>query len=109
MGQSPANAQEDRTARADSAVRPSAPWRVADVEALPGFQLRVRFNEGTAGVVDMAAFVKSEAAAIFANLRDEGLFRQVKLTLGAVGWPGGLDLAPGRNALRHQGTRNLDP
>ena len=89
-----ADAQENRTAELIPPVHPSAPWRVAEVEALPGFRLQVRFNDGTAGVVDMAAFIKSDAAGVFARLRNEGLFRQVKVILGAVSWPGELDLAP---------------
>ena len=92
--QSHADAQEDRTVELIPPVRPRAPWRVAEVEALPGFRLRVRFNDDTAGIVEMAEFVKSAAAGVFAVLRDEKLFRQVKVSLGAVTWPGDLDLAP---------------
>src|SRR6185312_955495 len=69
--QASADAQEDRTAELIPPVRPCAPWRVAEVEVLPGFRLRVRFNDGTAGTVDMAMFVKSEAAGVFTALRDE--------------------------------------
>jgi hypothetical protein len=59
----------------------------------------VRFNDGTAGIVDMAAFVNSEEAGVSAPLRDESLFRQAKVVLGAVTWPGDLDLAP--DAMHH--------
>jgi Protein of unknown function (DUF2442) len=92
--QSHADAQEDRAVELTPPVRPRAPWRVAEVEALPGFQLRVRFNDGTEGIVEMAEFIKSEAAGVFAALRDEKLFRQARLEFGAVTWPGELDLAP---------------
>ena len=92
--QAPADAQEDRTAELIPPVRPCAPWRVAEVEALPEFRLRVRFNDGTAGIVDMAMFVNLEAAGVFAALRDEETFRQARVRLGAVSWPGDLDLAP---------------
>ena len=91
---SPADAQEDRTAELIPPVSPRAPWRVADVEALPGFRLRVRFNDGIEGTVEMAGFVASAEAGIFAVLRDEKLFRQARIVLGAVTWPGDLDLAP---------------
>ena len=109
--QSDADAQENRTAELIPPVRPCAPWRVAEVEALPCFRLRVRFNDGTAGVVDMASFVKSESAGIFAGLRNENLFRQVKLSLGAVTWPGDLDLAPDamHRGIKERGTWNVDP
>jgi hypothetical protein len=92
--QSHANAQEDNPVELTPPVRPRAPWRVAAVEALPGFRLQVRFNDGIAGIVEMAEFISSDAAGVFAALRDEEVFRQVKLNLGAVSWPGELDLAP---------------
>jgi len=92
--QSHADAQEDRTAELIPPVRPRAPWRVADVETLPGFRLRVRFNDGTEGIVEMADFIYSDVSGVFAVLRDEKLFRQVGVSLGAVTWPGDLDLAP---------------
>ena len=89
-----ADTQEDRSANLVPPVRPSAPWRIAEVEALPGLRLQVRFNDGTAGIVEMAEFIHSEAAGVFAPLQDEQLFRRVKVSLGAVTWPGDLDLAP---------------
>jgi len=92
--QSHADAQQDRTAELTPPVRPRAPWRVAEVEALSGFRLRVRFNDGTAGTVAMAAFINSDAAGVFAALRDEKLFRQATVAVGAVTWPGELDLSP---------------
>lgn len=80
------------------------------MEALPGFRLRVRFNDGTTGVVDMAAFVKSATAGVFAALRDEEAFRQAKVRFGAVSWPGDLDLAPDamHSAAKEHGTWVLE-
>jgi hypothetical protein len=92
--QSHADAQKDRAAELSPPIRPLAPWRVADARALPGFRLQVRFNDGTAGTVEMADFINSDAAGVFATLRDENLFRQARVALGAVTWPGELDLAP---------------
>ena len=101
-----ADAQEDPTTELIPPVSPRAPWRVADAEALPGFRLRVRFNDGTEGMVDLARFINSAEAGVFAALRDEGLFRQVKIVLGAVTWPGDLDLAPDamHRAIKEHGT-----
>ena len=100
-----ADAKEDRSAELIPPVRACAPWRVAEVKTLPGFRLRVRFNDGTVGIVDMGQFIRSETAGVFAVLRDERLFRQVKITLGAVTWPGDLDLAPDamHNAIKQHG------
>jgi hypothetical protein len=92
--QSHADPEEDRAAELTPPVRPGAPWRLASVEALPGFRLRVRFNDGTAGIVELAGLINSEAAGVFAALRDEKVFRQARIAFGAVTWPGELDLAP---------------
>ena len=98
--QSHADAQEDHATELIPPVRPRAPWRVAEVEALPGFRLRVRFNDGTEGTVEMAEFIKSEAAGVFVALREEKLFQQATVTMGAVTWPGDLDLAP--DTMHHE-------
>ncbi len=75
-------------------IIPRAPYRVAEVEALGGWCLRVRHNDGVTGIVDMSQLVHSARAGMFAALRDEALFGQVFLDLGAVTWPGEIDLAP---------------
>ena len=89
-----ADTEEDHAAEVASKVHPKAPWRVSLVEALPGFRLRVRFNDGTEGTVEMAEFVNSPAAGVFVALRDEKYFRRAKVIMGAVTWPNDLDLAP---------------
>jgi tetratricopeptide (TPR) repeat protein len=69
-------------------------WRVAAVEALPGYQLKVRFNDGLEGVVDMDREVHSPDAGVFAELADPDRFAAVFVDFGAVTWPGEIDLAP---------------
>lgn len=75
-------------------VAPRSPWRVTEVEALPGFRLRVAFADGLTGMVDMSGMVHSPKAGVFAALADPSFFAQVRLDYGAVAWPGELDLAP---------------
>jgi hypothetical protein len=75
-------------------TRPRAAWRVAEVEALPGWRLRVRHNDGVEGTVDLSALVHSPRAGVFAALRDEAVFASVFIDMGAVTWPGEIDLAP---------------
>lgn len=75
-------------------VSPRSPWRVTQVEALPGMRLRVAFADGLTGTVDLSAMVQSPRAGVFAALLDPALFAQVRLEYGAVTWPGDLDLAP---------------
>ena len=71
-----------------------APWRVRTVSALQGYRLSVTCNDGTRGVVDMSRLVASERAGIFATLKDEKLFNQVSIELGALTWPNGANLDP---------------
>ena len=89
-----ADAEEDRPAGLTPPVQATAPWRVAYVEALPGFRLHVRFNDGTEGNVELSDFVHSGSAGVFSALRDATLFAQARIECGAVTWPGDLDLAP---------------
>jgi hypothetical protein len=70
------------------------PWRAVSVEALPGYRLRVRFIDGLEGIVDMSALVASPNAGVFAALADPEAFNRAFVALGAVCWPGGLDIAP---------------
>jgi len=75
-------------------IVPRSPWRVEAVEALPDYRLKVRFCDGTEGTVDMSALVRSPDAGVFAVLADPQRFAEVFVELGAVTWPGELDLAP---------------
>ena len=86
-------------------LTPSAPWRVATVEPLPDYRLRVRFVDGTEGEVLLADLIHRFPDGVFAQLRDEHLFRSVFVELGVVTWPPGLDLAPDAmyDAIRETG------
>ena len=70
------------------------PWRVAAVRSLPGYRLLVRFADGTSGEVDVSKLIFGPMPGVFEVLRDPALFEQVGIELGAVTWPGKLDLAP---------------
>lgn len=67
---------------------------VAEVHAESGYRLRVRFYDGISGWVDMSKLINSDHAGVFAALRDPAKFAEAGIELGAVTWPGGLDLAP---------------
>ncbi|MBE1160646.1 DUF2442 domain-containing protein [Dyella acidiphila] len=70
------------------------PWRVLQVQPMPGCRLSVQFQDGTSGEVDMSALVQGDRAGIFAVLRDVAVFNAVHVEFGAVAWPGDVDLAP---------------
>ena len=67
--------------------------KVASLEKLGGFRLRVRFSDGSAGVHDFAALV-NEPGPMIEPLRDETFFARVFLEFGALTWPNGFDIAP---------------
>ena len=67
---------------------------VVEVHAEPGFRLFVRFQDNTSGIVDVSALIASPKAGIFKELADPERFAEVRIELGAVTWPSGLDIAP---------------
>ena len=88
------NAVQNPAAALTPEIAPRSPWRVTELQVLPGFQLSVAFADGLKGTVNLSALVHSSNAGVFAALSDPALFAQAKLDLGAVTWPGELDLAP---------------
>jgi hypothetical protein len=106
-----AAAQDDRAASVAPAIRPTAPWRVREVTALPDDRLFVRFIDGLTGIVDLSALIASPNAGVFARLRDRTLFAQAHVEMGAVVWPGELDLAPDamHAAIKEHGEWRIAP
>jgi hypothetical protein len=68
-----ADTQEDRPAELAPPVCSRAPWRLTSVDVLPGFRLRVRFNDGTESTVEqLAEFLNSPSAGLFAESFSSG-------------------------------------
>lgn len=67
--------------------------RIQKVQALNGYRIRIRFDDGLEGEVDLSDLV---GKGVFAAWRDKGHFDAVFIDpeSGTVAWPGGLDLAP---------------
>lgn len=65
---------------------------VVSVEPLPEHRLRVSFDDGSEGVVDVAQMV--QFTGVFEPLRDPAFFAQAKVNteLGTVCWPNDADL-----------------
>lgn len=65
---------------------------VVEVQALPEYQLRVTFDDGTRGVVNVREMV--HFTGVFQPLQDPAFFSQVKVNaeLGTVCWPNEADL-----------------
>ena len=66
------------------------------VEARPvgGYRVYIRFDDGVAGEVDLAAVINFEG--VFAPLRAPEKFAQFHVApdLGTICWPNGADIAP---------------
>lgn len=94
----PGTTGDDRSTAMNTATVPpiicNQPDDVAEVTALDGFRLSVRFIDGTTGTVDLSGLIRSPRAGVFAQLADPSLFGQVFIEYGVVTWPGELDLAP---------------
>jgi hypothetical protein len=67
---------------------------IVDVQPLDGYQLRLRFEDGAEGVVDVAQLVPF--SGVFELLRDRKEFTAVRVNreLGTICWPSGADLDP---------------
>ncbi|MBX7235752.1 MAG: DUF2442 domain-containing protein [Caldilineales bacterium] len=64
---------------------------VTNVEHLADYKLKLAFNNGAEGVVDLESELYGE---VFEPLRDVSLFHQVFLTSRTIEWPNGADFAP---------------
>lgn len=66
---------------------------VTDVQYLQNYQLKLSFNDGAAGVVDLSNELWGE---MFEPLQDTALFSRVRLDkeLDTIVWDNGADLAP---------------
>jgi hypothetical protein len=66
--------------------------RIQTVEVLENHRLKVLFEDGSSGVVDLGADI--EAGGVFAALRGPHVFGEYSLEHGGriLGWPCGVDL-----------------
>ena len=71
----------------------TAPWRIIKLKVLDDRALLVRFVDGSEGTV---RFGNDFYRGVFAHLIDSDAFSKVRIEMGAVTWPGELDLAPDR-------------
>ena len=68
--------------------------RVASVEVLGGYELRLTFTDGTGRVIDVGPYLQGP---VFDALKaDRSLFAAVRVDpeLGTIVWPNGADICP---------------
>lgn len=68
--------------------------KVDQLDALPGWRLRLQFSDGRSGEVNLLPVIREELPPVFGALLDDSAFRLVSLENGTANWPGELDLAP---------------
>lgn len=85
--------REDCSAAVMPPLQSKAPWRVVEMQLLGSGSMRVRFVDGVEGQVH---FRPGFFRGVFAHLVDPASFAEARVEMGAVTWPGELDLAPDR-------------
>src|ERR1700728_1729943 len=66
---------------------------VISVKPTGGFQLRIGFSDGSAGVHDFSSTAARDGEMV-RPLKDPAFFARVFVELGALTWPNGFDLDP---------------
>jgi len=64
---------------------------VKEVQALEDYRLRLVFENGETGILDMKPFL---SWGVLERLKDEELFRRVRVSFDTVQWECGIDLDP---------------
>jgi hypothetical protein len=66
--------------------------RIIEAKPVGRFQVFLRFDNGASGTVDLSGFA---GRGVFSAWSSEGVFEQLSIsTVGALQWPGDLDLCP---------------
>ncbi len=67
---------------------------VESAEHAGDYRLRLRFNDGTEGTVDLREVVCLDPRPVFRKASDPETFRRFRVDMDTVVWEHGLDLAP---------------
>jgi hypothetical protein len=79
---------------------------IVEVKPLDGFRLFLKFKDGVSGTVDLSSLA---CRGVFAAWLNEGFFEKVRITdVGALEWPGELDLCPDSLYLQLTGKKAED-
>jgi hypothetical protein len=67
---------------------------IVEVWPLDDYRLRLRFEDGVEGVIDVAKMVRFQG--VFAPLQDRARFLEVRVDreIGTIAWPNGADFDP---------------
>ncbi len=65
--------------------------RVSTICPLEGYKLKVHFENGESGILDMTPYLDF---GVFSQLKDPERFRSVTVTFDTIEWAGEIDLDP---------------
>ncbi|MFM9943439.1 MAG: DUF2442 domain-containing protein [Hyphomicrobiaceae bacterium] len=80
--------------------------KVIEIKAIAPFSIRVRFNDGRAGVHDCSADIAGEGPIVKA-LQEPAYFARVFLEAGSPTWPNGFDMCPDWLRMQMEAAREL--
>jgi hypothetical protein len=66
-------------------------YSIIKVKALPKFQLKLEFENGEERIFDMIDYLDK---GIFTELKDEKLFKSVRVSFDSIEWENGADIDP---------------
>jgi len=76
-------------------------FKIAEVKALQGYRLWLRYEDGVEGEVDLSDIA---GRGVFAAWNEQGVFESVRIEeSGALAWGEDLDLCPDAHYLRLTG------
>jgi hypothetical protein len=67
---------------------------ITNFKKLDGYRLKLEFDNGRKGIVDLAAYI--DRGGVFSRFADRDYFAAVEINreLGVLCWPDGVDIAP---------------
>ena len=80
--------------------------KITDANPLDRFRVSLRFDDGASGTVDLSHLA---GHGVFRAWLQEGVFEQLSISpIGALQWPGNLDLCPDSLYLQMVGKTAVD-
>ncbi len=67
---------------------------IITAEYIGDYKIKLSFNNGYSGVVDLQEKIYNDHRKIFTPLKDKTFFQSFKQHFGTIEWGNGLDLAP---------------
>lgn len=67
---------------------------ITDAKYIKNYEIRLTFNDGIDGVVDLERIIKNDKREIFKELTDQEKFQHFSVDADTIVWENGLDLAP---------------